>query len=70
MNINPASAMTTPVKIRFLAGAGAATLGCGGFAAGIAYLGWLFFISQLMLMPIKELAQPFGGANNWHCHSF
>jgi hypothetical protein len=59
--LEPSIAMTTPLKIRFVAGAVAATLGCIGFAAGITYLGWLFFISWLVLMPIKELAEPVGG---------
>jgi hypothetical protein len=53
--------MKTSLKIRFVAGAVAATFGCVGFSAGITYLGWLFFISWLMLMPIKELAEPVGG---------
>lgn len=61
MKINSAIAMTMSLQIRFIAGAVAATLGCVGFAAGITYLGWLFFISWLMLMPIKELAEPVGG---------
>ncbi|HTV40317.1 MAG TPA: hypothetical protein VMF08_07065 [Candidatus Sulfotelmatobacter sp.] len=49
------------LKIRFVAGAVAATIGCVSFAAGITYFGWLFYISWLVLMPIKELAQPVGG---------
>ena len=53
--------MKTSLKIRFVAGAVAATLGCVGFAASTAYFGWLFYISWLALMPIKELTRPVGG---------